>query len=75
MFSLDILAAGTSGFRIPVVCVVLEGGPNTMATVHAAIEQNTPGVVVADSGRAANILAYAYHHTYAVTERNINNEE
>ncbi|RDD39507.1 Transient receptor potential cation channel subfamily M member 2 [Trichoplax sp. H2] len=66
---------GNHGFRIPVVCVVLEGGPNTMATVHAAIEQNTPGVVVAGSGRAANILAYAYNHTYAVVEKNINNEE
>ncbi|CAH3020787.1 unnamed protein product, partial [Porites evermanni] len=47
---------------IPVVLVVLEGGPNTIRTVLESVT-STPAVpvVIADgSGRAADILAYAY---------------
>lgn len=47
---------------IPVVLLVLEGGPNTIRTVLESVT-STPAVpvVIADgSGRAADILAYAY---------------
>jgi len=29
-----------------VVCVVLEGGPNTLETVRSAVEKGTPAVIV-----------------------------
>lgn len=45
---------------IPAVCIVLEGGPGTLKTVHSAIKCGTPCVVIKDSGRAADILAHAY---------------
>ena len=49
----------TSDVSVPVVCVVVEGGPNTLATVCEAVTNGTPAVIVAGSGRAADILAYA----------------
>ena len=44
---------------VPIVCVVVEGGPNTLATVYEAVMNGTPAVIVAGSGRAADILAFA----------------
>jgi len=43
--------------------LVLEGGPNTVATVHAAISQDpaVPVVIIKDSGRAADLLAFAHN--------------
>jgi len=32
--------------EVPVVCVVLGGGPNTLKTVRSAIEKGTPAVIV-----------------------------
>ena len=45
---------------VPVVCVVVEGGPNTIATVYEAVMNGTPAVIVGGSGRAADILAFAF---------------
>ena len=45
---------------MPIVLLVLEGGPGTLETVHQAILNNTPTVVVKSSGWAADILAFAY---------------
>ncbi|XP_077993758.1 transient receptor potential cation channel subfamily M member 2-like isoform X2 [Glandiceps talaboti] len=44
---------------IPTVCLVLEGGPGTLETVRSAIYNNTPVVIVAGSGRAADLLTWA----------------
>ncbi|XP_070536806.1 transient receptor potential cation channel subfamily M member-like 2 isoform X1 [Ptychodera flava] len=44
---------------VPGVCVVLEGGPGTLQTVWSAITNGTPAVIVAGSGRAADMLAWA----------------
>ncbi|XP_038079151.1 transient receptor potential cation channel subfamily M member 2-like isoform X2 [Patiria miniata] len=45
---------------LPVVCLMVEGGPNTLATVYEAIMNGTPAVIIAGSGRAADILAFAF---------------
>ena len=44
------------------VCVVVEGGPNTIRTVleYVTDDPPVPVVVVEGSGRAADILAYAH---------------
>lgn len=47
---------------VPIVLLVLEGGPGTLETVHQSIQNNTPSVIVKGSGRAADILAYAYQN-------------
>lgn len=36
----------TEKVTIPVVCVVLEGGPNTLETVKSAVENGTPAIIV-----------------------------
>ncbi|XP_052804145.1 transient receptor potential cation channel subfamily M member-like 2 isoform X2 [Mya arenaria] len=51
---------GENAVSVPIILLVLEGGPGTLETVHQAILNNTPTVVVKSSGRAADILAYAY---------------
>ena len=51
------------GVEVPVVSLVLEGGENTLNTATAAIESNTPVVVVNGSGRAADFIARAYKET------------
>lgn len=47
---------------IPVVLLVLEGGPNTILTVLESVSSNpaVPVVIAEGSGRAADILAYAH---------------
>ena len=32
--------------NVPVVCVVVNGGPNTLETVRSAIEKGTPAIIV-----------------------------
>ncbi|XP_072021882.1 transient receptor potential cation channel subfamily M member-like 2 [Amphiura filiformis] len=49
----------SSTTHVPVVCVILEGGPSTLRKAHAAITHGTPIVVVADSGRIADVLSLA----------------
>ena len=36
----------TGDVTVPVVCVVLEGGPNTLKTVKSAIEIGTPVIII-----------------------------
>eukprot|EP00112_Aurelia_sp_Birch-Aquarium-sp1_P004640 Seg1525.12 transcript_id=Seg1525.12/GoldUCD/mRNA.D3Y31 product="Transient receptor potential cation channel subfamily M member 7" protein_id=Seg1525.12/GoldUCD/D3Y31 len=49
--------------KVPAVLLVLEGGPNTVLTVYEAISQDpvVPVVVIKDSGRAADLLAFAHN--------------
>ncbi|XP_040269259.1 transient receptor potential cation channel subfamily M member 2-like, partial [Bufo bufo] len=43
--------------KIPIICVVLEGGPGTLDTIYNAICNNTPCVIVEGSGRVADVIA------------------
>ncbi|GCC19199.1 hypothetical protein chiPu_0018262 [Chiloscyllium punctatum] len=47
------------GIEIPIVCVVLEGGPGTLNTIYNAMSNGTPCVIVEGSGRVADVLANA----------------
>nr|6CO7_A Chain A, Predicted protein [Nematostella vectensis]6CO7_B Chain B, Predicted protein [Nematostella vectensis]6CO7_C Chain C, Predicted protein [Nematostella vectensis]6CO7_D Chain D, Predicted protein [Nematostella vectensis] len=53
--------AGSIG--VPVVLLVLEGGPNTVATMYELIKKKVPAVVIDGSGRAASVVGFAYNHT------------
>ena len=59
MFSLST----EGGLGIPVVLVVVEGGTDCIADARKSLEHKIPVVVCAGTGRAADILAYAYSHT------------
>ncbi|XP_033120583.1 transient receptor potential cation channel subfamily M member 1-like isoform X2 [Anneissia japonica] len=54
-----------SGRMLPVIAVVIEGGVNTIHTIRKHVNSNPPiPVVVFDgTGRAADILAFAYKYT------------
>ncbi|WAR10559.1 TMP2L-like protein [Mya arenaria] len=45
---------------VPKILLVLAGDSDTLETIHQAIENNTPIIVVKNSGGVADILAYAY---------------
>ena len=44
---------------MPIVCVVVEGGPGTVDSTRNALLNNTPCIVFDGSGRAADVLAFA----------------
>uniref|UniRef100_A0A8C5MWU9 Transient receptor potential cation channel subfamily M member 2 n=1 Tax=Leptobrachium leishanense TaxID=445787 RepID=A0A8C5MWU9_9ANUR len=46
-----------TAIKIPIVCVVLEGGPGTLDTIYNAMYNNTPCVIVEGSGRVADVIA------------------
>ncbi|XP_075036348.1 transient receptor potential cation channel subfamily M member 2 isoform X2 [Mixophyes fleayi] len=48
---------GGVAIKIPIVCVVLEGGPGTLDTIYNAVSNNTPCVIVEGSGRVADVIA------------------
>ncbi|XP_068428649.1 transient receptor potential cation channel subfamily M member 2 isoform X2 [Clinocottus analis] len=45
------------GMTIPVVCVVLDGGPGTLNTIYNAMLNSTPCVIMEGSGRIADVIA------------------
>uniref|UniRef100_A0A3B5B4H9 Transient receptor potential cation channel subfamily M member 2 n=1 Tax=Stegastes partitus TaxID=144197 RepID=A0A3B5B4H9_9TELE len=46
-----------TGVTIPVVCVVLDGGPGTLNTIYNAMLNGTPCVIMEGSGRIADVIA------------------
>ena len=45
---------------LPMVCIVVEGGINTIKQAYEAVKHDSPVVVVDKSGRAADMLAIAF---------------
>ncbi|XP_077569202.1 transient receptor potential cation channel subfamily M member 1-like isoform X1 [Stigmatopora nigra] len=54
------------GRGVPVVCLILEGGPNVIALVLESLREDPPvPVVLCDgSGRASDILAFAHRYCH-----------
>ena len=50
------------GLGLPVVTLLLEGGVSALQDVKENLAGGQPCVVVAGSGRAADLLAYGYRH-------------
>ncbi|KAI7808565.1 putative transient receptor potential cation channel subfamily M member 2 [Triplophysa rosa] len=57
LISQQPLGKRESGVTVPVVCVVLEGGPGTLNTIYNSMLNNTPCVVLEGSGRLADVIA------------------
>ncbi|ESP05269.1 hypothetical protein LOTGIDRAFT_102152, partial [Lottia gigantea] len=59
------ISSGFKGRGVPVICVVLEGGANTIRSVLEYVTDTPPvPVVVCDgSGRAADLLAFSHKYT------------
>ena len=56
------LSLGKFGSESPISTVLLaiQGGPGTVDTVLACLKSSTPCVIVNGSGKASNVIAYAY---------------
>ncbi|KAK3605984.1 hypothetical protein CHS0354_019664 [Potamilus streckersoni] len=66
---------GDVAVRVPIILLVLEGGPGTLKTVTNALKTNTPALIVKGSGRAADILAHAFKNSKPVeSDENENGE-
>lgn len=48
--------------KIKLCCVVMEGGPGTLDTVHGSVGNGTPVVLIKHSGRVADLLVFAYEN-------------
>jgi transient receptor potential cation channel subfamily M protein 2 len=59
----DMFYISAHGLGIPVVLIVVEGGQDALADAKSSLEHRIPVVVCAGTGRAADILSYAYSHT------------
>lgn len=46
---------------VPIVTIVVQGGPGTLGTCLNSVKNDTPLVVVEGTGRAADVIAYAWH--------------
>ncbi|XP_052269751.1 transient receptor potential cation channel subfamily M member 3-like isoform X2 [Dreissena polymorpha] len=55
------------GLGIPVVLVVVEGGTDAIDDAMSSVLHEIPVVVCSGTGRAADILAYAYSHTKTIS--------
>ncbi|UJR27965.1 hypothetical protein I4U23_009223 [Adineta vaga] len=65
--TIDTVTEGAAESLIPIVMVLVEGGPSSVRTICQALESNTPVVVVKDSGRSADLVA-ELHACYTDTE-------
>ncbi|XP_063692912.1 transient receptor potential cation channel subfamily M member-like 2 isoform X2 [Bolinopsis microptera] len=49
--------------RLPMICILVEGGPNSISTCVATIRNGNPVLVLQGSGRSADIIAKAYSYS------------
>eukprot|EP00051_Salpingoeca_urceolata_P006020 m.80019 g.80019 ORF g.80019 m.80019 type:complete len:1488 (-) comp14647_c0_seq3:1599-6062(-) len=53
--------------KVPIVTIVIQGGPNTLQTAYDALQTGTPLVVVAGTGGAADLLTMAWEFLHGET--------
>ncbi|CAF4937544.1 unnamed protein product, partial [Rotaria sp. Silwood1] len=69
---IDTDTDGTVESLIPIVMVLVEGGPSSIRTICEALDSNTPVVVIKESGRAADLIA-ELHACYTESENDDDN--
>ncbi|KAK3596566.1 hypothetical protein CHS0354_010445 [Potamilus streckersoni] len=60
-----------SGLEIPLVLVVVEGGTDAISDAHTSLQHGIPVVICSGTGRAADIIAYAYSHTKTEKDKRV----
>ncbi|KAM9804599.1 transient receptor potential cation channel subfamily M member 2-like [Neosynchiropus ocellatus] len=55
------LSAKGNSTTVPVVCLILDGGPGTLNTIYNAMQNDTPCVILEGSGRIADVIAHVAH--------------
>lgn len=56
----------SDGDKIPTVCVVLQGGPGTLKTVHSSINAGTP-VVIVEVSRTYSLQAHNVNRKHNIS--------
>ncbi|CAF3743141.1 unnamed protein product [Rotaria socialis] len=51
-------------YKIPIIQILIEGGPSSLLTMVEAVTHETPVIVIEGTGRAANFIAKAYNALY-----------
>ncbi|CAF4113570.1 unnamed protein product, partial [Rotaria sp. Silwood2] len=54
---------------VPIVTIVVEGGPDTLLTIYEDISNNIPVVLIDGSGRVSNLLANFLNRTESIINR------
>uniref|UniRef100_A0A096LZ84 Transient receptor potential cation channel, subfamily M, member 2 n=1 Tax=Poecilia formosa TaxID=48698 RepID=A0A096LZ84_POEFO len=55
-----------SPIKIPVVCVVVNGGFGTLKTIHSAINKGIPCMILEGSGRLADVIANLHSTSFLI---------
>eukprot|EP00051_Salpingoeca_urceolata_P029602 m.7037 g.7037 ORF g.7037 m.7037 type:complete len:1470 (+) comp2797_c0_seq1:203-4612(+) len=63
----DSEGTDSSELNIPVVTIIIQGGPGSLKTAHDAVVEGTPLVVVEGTGQAADMLAYAWYFLHGAS--------
>ncbi|XP_078610415.1 transient receptor potential cation channel subfamily M member-like 2 isoform X3 [Branchiostoma floridae x Branchiostoma japonicum] len=66
---------GLKDLKIPVVLLVVEGGPGTLKNTKEAVEKKIPAVIIDGSGRAADVIAYGFKRTRKKDNKPLTMEE
>ena len=61
--------------EVPIVCLMVEGGIGTIDTVRNALFNGTPCIIIAGTGRAANVLSYAVEYSNKLDQEETISEE
>jgi DUF917 family protein len=62
----------TNQHTIPLVCLVIEGGTNTIQSVLVNVQSKplpVPVVICDGSGRAADLIAFTHKYAYTLSNR------
>ena len=59
-FETQLMQPAPKGLGVPVITLLLEGGSDAINEVRDNLASGQPCVIVDGSGRAADILSYAY---------------
>jgi hypothetical protein len=61
-FFQDIFLVCSKGLGIPIVTLLLEGGKDAIRIIKERLKEGISAVIIEGSGRAADIIAYAYRN-------------
>ncbi|XP_069764715.1 transient receptor potential cation channel subfamily M member 4-like isoform X2 [Narcine bancroftii] len=57
---------GRGSIEIPVLCMLIQGGPNMLERIYGAAKNNIPWLILAGSGGIADVLAEAIAESFTV---------
>uniref|UniRef100_A0A096LUR1 Transient receptor potential cation channel, subfamily M, member 2 n=1 Tax=Poecilia formosa TaxID=48698 RepID=A0A096LUR1_POEFO len=64
--SVRLVSFKLSPIKIPVVCVVVNGGFGTLKTIHSAINKGIPCMILEGSGRLADVIANLHSTSFLI---------